>query len=111
MFGLSEFLVRDDVLCWVRREGGLVGFGEAARFTTRGPKRFREASQWWETVQSTAQIENQVGGTGTGALTFGSFAFSSTSHHESRLVVPQVLIGADGNRSWLTYLTMTRPRK
>ncbi|HCB58819.1 MAG TPA: isochorismate synthase, partial [Arthrobacter bacterium] len=31
--GLPQFLVRDDVLCWTRREAGLVGFGEIARFT------------------------------------------------------------------------------
>ncbi|MCP1415596.1 isochorismate synthase MenF [Paenarthrobacter sp. A20] len=50
-------------------------------------------------------IENQVGGTGTGAIAFGSFTFSSVSSHESQLVVPQVLIGSEGNRRWLTYLS------
>ncbi|HCN22951.1 MAG TPA: isochorismate synthase, partial [Arthrobacter bacterium] len=41
--GLPQFLVRDDVLCWTRREAGLVGFGEIARFTATGPERFLEA--------------------------------------------------------------------
>ncbi len=103
--GLLEYLVRDDVLCWVRREGGLAGFGEVARFTASGPDRFQQAAAWWRGLQSGADIENQVGGPGTGPVAFGSFAFSYTSAHQSRLVVPEVLVGLDGDRAWLTYLT------
>ncbi|NKX53476.1 isochorismate synthase [Arthrobacter mobilis] len=103
--GLLEYLVRDDVLCWVRRDGGLAGFGEAARFTATGPERFRAASAWWRTVATGARIENHVGGPGTGAVAFGSFAFSWTSRHASRLIIPSVLVGLDGGRGWLTYLT------
>jgi menaquinone-specific isochorismate synthase len=103
--GLLEYLVRDDVLCWVRREGGLAGFGEIARFTASGPDRFQQAAAWWRGIQSGAQIDNQVGGPGTGPVAFGSFAFSFTSAHSSRLVVPEVLVGLEGDRAWLTYLT------
>ncbi|NKX51372.1 hypothetical protein HER39_12495, partial [Arthrobacter deserti] len=103
--GLLDYLVRDDVLCWVRRDGGLAGFGEAARFTTSGPQRFREAAAWWRSLNASARIENQVGGPGTGALAFGSFAFSWTSGYQSRLIVPSVLVGLDGDRGWLTYLS------
>src|SRR4051812_49994262 len=42
--GLLDYLMRDDVLCWVRREGGLVGFGEAARFSTSSPAPCRQAA-------------------------------------------------------------------
>lgn len=103
--GLLDYLMRDDVLCWVRRDGGLVGFGEAARFTTTGPGRFREAAAWWRELSARAQIRNLVGGPGTGAMAFGSFAFSWTSGHQSRLIVPSVLVGLDGDRGWLTYLS------
>src|SRR6185312_8742107 len=103
--GLLEYLVRDDVLCWVRREGGLAGFGEVARFTASGPDRFQRAAEWWRGLQTGADIDNQVGGPGTGPVAFGSFAFSYTSSHSSRLVVPEVLVGLDGDRAWLTYLT------
>ncbi|MFD1213223.1 isochorismate synthase [Arthrobacter sp. GCM10027362] len=103
--GLLDYLVRDDVLCWVRRDGGLVGFGEAARFSASGPGRFREAAAWWRSATAAARIENQVGGPGTGAVAFGSFAFSWTSRQESRLIVPSVLVGLDGGRGWLTYLS------
>lgn len=103
--GLLEYLVRDDVLCWVRREGGLAGFGEVARFTASGPERFQQAAAWWRGIQAGADIDNHVGGPGTGPVAFGSFAFSYTSAHSSRLVVPEVLVGVEGDRAWLTYLT------
>ncbi|MFJ4229440.1 isochorismate synthase, partial [Paenarthrobacter nicotinovorans] len=44
--GLPSFLVRDDVLCWSRREAGLVGYGELTRFNATGPERFLEADIW-----------------------------------------------------------------
>lgn len=121
--GLLDYLVRDEALCWIRRGTGLLGFGEAARFTTTGQDRFESAQQWWRTQLAEADVVNHVGGPGTGPLAFGSFAFSSTSPHESRLIVPQLVLGSspgtpgpadagpeavDGDpagRTWLTYLT------
>ena len=92
--GLPSFLVRDDVLCWTRREAGLVGFGEIARFTATGPERVLEA-----------EIEDRVGCPGTGPVAFGSFAFSKASAHESRLLVPEIAVGLRDGQAWLTQLT------
>ncbi|SDP25802.1 isochorismate synthase [Arthrobacter sp. ok909] len=103
--GLPSFLVRDDVLCWTRREAGLVGFGEIARFTATGPERFLEADIWWRHLVLEADIEDAVDCPGTGPVAFGSFAFSKASAHESRLLVPEVVVGLRDGQAWLTQLT------
>lgn len=103
--GLPSFLVRDDVLCWTRREAGLVGFGEVARFTATGPERFLEADIWWRHLVLEADITDAVECPGTGPVAFGSFAFSKTSAHESRLIVPEIVVGLRDGKAWLTQLT------
>ncbi|WP_461187496.1 isochorismate synthase [Arthrobacter sp. Z4-13] len=103
--GLPSFLVREDVLCWTRREAGLVGFGEITRFTATGPERFLEADIWWRHLVLEARITDSVELPGTGPVAFGSFAFSKTSAHESRLIVPEVVVGVRDGQVWLTHLT------
>ena len=103
--GLPSFLVRDDVLCWTRREAGLVGFGEVARFTATGPERFLEADIWWRHQVLEADVTDAVEVPGTGPVAFGSFAFSKVSAHESRLIVPEIVVGLRDGKAWLTQLT------
>jgi len=103
--GLPSFLVRDDVLCWTRRESGLVGFGEVARFSATGPERFLEADIWWRHLVLEAEITDAVGGPGTGPVAFGSFAFSKVSAHASRLIVPEIVVGLRDGNAWLTQVT------
>ena len=103
--GLPSFLVRDDVLCWTRREAGLAGFGEIARFTSTGPDRFLEADIWWRHLVLEAEVADSVELPGTGPVAFGSFAFSKTSAHGSRLIVPEIVVGVRDNQAWLTQLT------
>ncbi|MDR6555818.1 menaquinone-specific isochorismate synthase [Arthrobacter pascens] len=103
--GLPSYLVRDDVLCWTRREAGLVGFGEVARFTATGPERFLEADIWWRHLVIEADITDHVECPGTGPVAFGSFAFSKVSAHESRLIVPEIVVGVRDGRAWLTQIT------
>lgn len=102
--GLPSYLVRDDVLCWTRREAGLVGFGEVARFTATGPERFLEADIWWRHLVIEADITDHVECPGTGPVAFGSFAFSKVSAHGSRLIVPEIVVGVRDGRTWLTQI-------
>jgi menaquinone-specific isochorismate synthase len=104
--GLPSFLVRDDVLCWTRREAGLAGFGEIARFAATGPERFLEADIWWRHLVIEADVTDHVELPGTGPVAFGSFAFSKTSAHESRLIVPEVVVGVRDSQVWVTQLTL-----
>ncbi|GAA3283465.1 isochorismate synthase MenF [Paenarthrobacter aurescens] len=103
--GLPSFLVRDDVLCWSRREAGLVGYGELTRFNATGPERFLEADIWWRHLILEAEITDLVEVPGTGPVAFGSFAFSKTSPHVSRLILPELVIGIRDGRAWATQLT------
>ncbi|MHA7261855.1 isochorismate synthase [Arthrobacter sp. TMN-37] len=103
--GLLDYVVRNDVHTWIRRGGGLVAFGEVARFTASGPGRFADAQQWWRGELDAAEVVNPLSGPGTGLVAFGSFAFSKTSRHPSRLIVPEIVIGCRDGQSWLTYIT------
>ncbi|MET3810084.1 isochorismate synthase [Arthrobacter sp. UYEF3] len=103
--GLPSFLVRDDVLCWTRREAGLVAFGEVARFTATGPERFLEADIWWRHLVLEAEVTDAVDCPGTGPVAFGSFAFSKVSAHSSRLIVPEIVVGLRDGTAWLTQLS------
>jgi len=82
-----------------------VGFGEIARFTATGPERFLEADIWWRHLVLEAGITDSVSLPGTGPVAFGSFAFSKKSAHESRLIVPEIVVGVRDGRYWLTQLT------
>lgn len=104
--GLLAYLVREDVLCWTRREAGLVGFGEVARICTSGPERFEAAQRWWRSLIATAIVEDQVNSSGTGPVAFGSFSFSRTSSYDSRLIVPALIVGSHEGQGWLTQLTL-----
>ncbi|AUZ87894.1 isochorismate synthase [Arthrobacter sp. TmT3-37] len=103
--GLLEYVVRNDAHTWIRRGGGLVGYGETARFTVTGPDRFTQAQEWWRRELAGAEVVNELGVPGSGLIAFGSFAFSKTSPHESRLIVPEVVVGCSEGRSWLTFIT------
>lgn len=103
--GLPSLLTRDDVLCWTRREAGLVGFGELTRFSATGPDRFLEADIWWRHLVLEADVTDLVECPGTGPVAFGSFAFSKLSTHRSRLIVPEIVVGVRDGRAWLTQLT------
>lgn len=82
-----------------------MGFGEVARFTATGPERFLEADIWWRHLVIEADITDHVECPGTGPVAFGSFAFSKVSAHESRLIVPEIVVGVRDGRTWLTQIS------
>ncbi|HEV7166675.1 MAG TPA: isochorismate synthase [Micrococcaceae bacterium] len=104
MQGPIDFLRTEDALCWIRRGEGLVAFGEVAHFSGTGPERFNDAEEWWKQLLESALVEDQIRLPGTGPIAFGSFAFSKTSAHESRLVVPRIVAGFAAGQAWLTQL-------
>jgi menaquinone-specific isochorismate synthase len=99
---LLGLLPRDDALAWVRRGEGLVGWGEALRIQTRGPRRFADAQRAWSELIAHAVVRDEVGLPGTGPVAFGSFAFSPRSAAGGVLIVPEVIVGRRGDRYWLT---------
>jgi menaquinone-specific isochorismate synthase len=96
-------LLPDDTgpLCWVRGTDGLVGWGEVARYRTRGPDRFADADAWWRAFTRDLRVHDEVGVPGTGAVAFASFAFADEPD-ESLLVVPRVVVGRRDGVGWIT---------
>ncbi|MCZ4150023.1 isochorismate synthase, partial [Escherichia coli] len=94
--------LRHRSLVWTRNGHGLVGFGTAARLHTHGEERFARARAWFAQVIEQARIIDPISRPGSGLVSFGSFAFSFTSVFESRLVIPQLVIGRDEEKSWIT---------
>jgi menaquinone-specific isochorismate synthase len=87
---------------WVRRGDGLVGWGEAARISIpAGADRFTAGEKWLTEFFDGADVTDEVGLPGCGAVAFGSFTFDPTSDG-SVLVVPSVVLGRHAGRSWLT---------
>ncbi|RKT78892.1 isochorismate synthase [Terracoccus luteus] len=96
----------DELVSWVRRGDGLVGWGEALVLETSGPSRFAEAEAWWDRVRVGAAVRNEVGVPGSGLVCFGSFPFSDDSNEPARLVVPSTVVGRREGRSWVTRTTL-----
>jgi menaquinone-specific isochorismate synthase len=99
--GLLELPPDERPLCWVRGGEGLVGWGEVARFTASGPRRFAEADAWWRSFASRLDVRDEVGAEGTGPVAFTSFTFADSSPG-SVVVVPRVVVGRAGGRGWIT---------
>lgn len=92
-------------LLWQRGGAGLVGRGEALRLEFSGPDRLRQAADAWRALSASSSVDDQVGLPGSGLVAFGAFAFSSRSSARSVLVVPRVVVGTRGGRSWVTRIT------
>ena len=87
---------------WLRDGDGLIGFGEWRTTSVFGPNRFSDARTWWHQQLANLLIQNSVHGSGTGPLLFTSFAFDESQ--ESRLVIPEVVIGQKSGKSWITWI-------
>ncbi|GGJ59326.1 isochorismate synthase [Glutamicibacter bergerei] len=94
--------LRHHAMVWTRNGNGLVGFGVAAQIHTQGEERFAQARAWFAQIIKLAQITDPITRPGSGLVAFGSFAFSFTSSFASRLVIPEVVLGKDGEHAWIT---------
>ena len=99
--------LRDRPLAFVRNGDGIVGIGEALRFTFTGPDRMRDAAALWRSIVETAVVDDPVQLRGSGLVAFGSFAFADDSADESVLIVPRVVLGRRRGKAWLTAIDTT----
>jgi len=102
---LLDLLPDSNPVAWLRAGEGLVGWGSFATTTVRGPQRFADARKWWLKQLESFAITNSVHGNGTGPVLFASFSFSSDE--ESVLIIPQVIVGKKGDKSWITWIGST----
>jgi menaquinone-specific isochorismate synthase len=96
-------------LSWVRGGDGLVGWGEVARFTGTGARRFADADAWWRRLVADWEVSDDVGVPGSGPVAFASLTFADRSPG-SVLVVPRVVVGMRGGRAWVTEFGAAVPR-
>ena len=99
---LLDLLPDNQPLAWVRSGEGLVGWGTYATTTVSGPHRFADARHWWQKQLEKLTVNNTVHGSGTGPVLFASFSFAPED--VSVLVIPQVVVGTKGGKSWITWI-------
>ena len=99
---LLDLLPERDHLSWVRGGEGLVGWGVYAKTTVRGPRRFRDAREWWQSQLATLSVTNTLSISGTGPLLFSSFSFDE--NEESVLIFPEIVVGTRAGISWMTWV-------
>jgi menaquinone-specific isochorismate synthase len=99
---LIPFIDARHPLLWLRRGEGIAGLGEALRLEFSGPDRIRDASAAWRATVAAATVADGVRTPGTGLVAFGTFAFADESAATSTLIVPEIILGRRGGRSWIT---------
>jgi menaquinone-specific isochorismate synthase len=87
---------------WIRSGDGLMGFGEYKKIELTGEDRFEKAKSWWQIQLSEFKIQNNVHGSGTGPILFGSFSFDP--NEKSILVIPEIILGKKAGKSWVTWI-------
>jgi menaquinone-specific isochorismate synthase len=98
---LVELLPYGKPLAWIRRNDGMVAWGEAARLEIAGPTRFADAAAWWDSIVGPAHVRDEVHVPGSGLVAFGSFAFDERPGR-SLLTVPRVVVGRRSDTAWIT---------
>ena len=99
---LLDLLPETAALAWVRQGDGIVGWGEASRLELRGADRFAKAAEWWDSLVAHAVVRDDVRLPGSGLVAFASFTFDGEDDESSVLVVPAVVVGRSGDRTWVT---------
>ncbi|MDR6972659.1 isochorismate synthase [Leifsonia shinshuensis] len=99
---LIPFLDSRTPLLWLRKGEGMAGIGEVLRLDFTGPDRIEQASAAWRATAAAATVADDVRTPGTGLVAFGTFAFDDESSAVSTLIVPEIVIGRRGSRSWIT---------
>lgn len=102
--GLQDYLPDSDAVAWIRRDEGMIGIGEIARFEGDDAD---AAYEWWQQVSARIEVVTELPTVhATGPLVFASFVFdpSNTAHH-SVLIVPRTILGRRDGESWLMQLS------
>ncbi|MEY2673408.1 MAG: hypothetical protein RLZZ508_1285, partial [Actinomycetota bacterium] len=99
---LLSLVPANGALAWVRDGEGLIGWGESARLVVRGRERFSRAQRWWIDVIRHADIDDELKIPGSGIVAFASFAFEPG---RSVVVIPHILVGRRGDKTWVTSIT------
>lgn len=93
-------------MSWVRRDEGLVAWGEVARHDSAGDSRIDDAHSWFRRLTRHAEIRDEVHQRGSGLIALGAFAFADNSASGGTMVVPRYVVGRREHNWWLTEISM-----
>ena len=99
---LIPFLDSRTPLLWLRKGEGMAAVGEVLRLEFSGPDRIQQASAAWRATAAAGIVDDAVRTPGTGLVAFGTFAFDDESTATSTLIVPELIVGRRGGKSWVT---------
>jgi menaquinone-specific isochorismate synthase len=102
---LLEYTAPHAPLAWLRRGEGMVGHGVAVRLdagAASSEPRTQALARAWSELAAEAEIDDEVRLPGTGLVGFGALTFDERSAADSSIVVPALIIGRRGGRSWVT---------
>lgn len=95
---LTAWTAADDPLVWMRRGDGIVGAGAAAARLDGSP----DLAERWRELAAGAEIHDEVRLPGTGLVAFAALPFDRRSAAAGAVIVPAVVLGRRGGRSWIT---------
>lgn len=107
LLGLLPARPARELMSWVRRGDGLIGWGRALSHRAVGQERFAELERWWRGVVANAIVRDDVDLPGTGPVAFGSMSYAARSPHGGTLVVPDVVVGRRGGITWMTTMSVS----
>ncbi len=109
---LDDFLTTPKKqFAWLKENDGLIGVGNVARLdykptmTDDDTTRFNQAAQWWQAIETKAEIYDEVGIAGSGLVAFGSFSYAPHSPAGTILCIPQLIVGRKAKQAWITFIT------
>ncbi|WP_405373780.1 MULTISPECIES: isochorismate synthase MenF [unclassified Microbacterium] len=99
---LLRYAATQDPTVWTRRGDTLVGIGRVAALDAGD-----DAASWWRDLGELAEVDDEVGLSGTGLIAFGALPFDpANSAATAALVVPEIILGRRGSRCWITHVSV-----
>ena len=99
-------------LAWLRRGDGIVAVGDGVVETVRvpagaAPLRSAAIADAWRELAQDAEIDDELALPGSGLVAFGALTFDEDSAADSVLIVPSLVIGRHGGRTWITRIRLS----
>ena len=102
LINLLPNLSSNEVFSWVRNNQGIVACGINTKENFTGSERFSRAHRWWKEFVDNSSIRDEVQTSSSGAIAFVSFSY--LSENSSVVVVPEIVVGQNNEKTWLTVI-------
>lgn len=102
LINLLPNLSSNEVFSWVRNNQGIVAWGINTKENFTGSERFSRAHRWWKEFVDNSSIRDEVQTSSSGAIAFVSFSY--LPENSSVVVVPEIVVGQNNEKTWLTVI-------